>query len=220
MFSLHAIAVAARRQFGGVAAPSVADAPRRLPAVRAVRAADAEAMREFVQQALSPAARRCRFHGALQGCSAALLRHLTRVDGVQHVAFVATVPGDDGAERVVGEARYVACRGDERNAGCAEFAIAVADDWQGRGLADRLMAALFDRARDAGLRWLYGDVLGSNERMLGFTRRLGFSARSGSGDRDDDGDGIVRVERGVATLAPPRREAPWRGWLGARLTTP
>lgn len=215
-FSLYAVATAtahafaqasaaARCRFDAIAPPGAAaiEAGSPRPRVRRVRAGDAQAMGEFVQHALSPAARRCRFHGAVQGCSAAWLRELTTPDGMRHVAFVATVADADGRERIVGEARYVACsRDDEFNAGCAEFAIAVADGWCGSGVADRLMEALFDSARAAGLRWLYGDVLRSNVRMLGFMRRLGFVACGGADQPEDsadlDADGIVRLERGVA----------------------
>ena len=40
----------------------------------------------------------------------------------------------------------------------AEFALAVADDWQGKGLGHALLERLCDAARAAGYRALYGHI--------------------------------------------------------------
>jgi acetyltransferase len=124
-----------------------------------------------------------------------MLKALTCVDQRAHVAFVLTV-AEPGRERIVGEARY-AVTGDRET---AEFGIVVADAFQGLGLAQRLMTALLDAARAGGLRWLVGEVLADNTRMLAFTRRCGFVATTRGVE-----PGVVRIERGVD---PPRH----RGW--------
>ncbi len=51
----------------------------------------------------------------------------------------------------------------------AEFAVVVADAWQGRGVARMLMTRLIDCARARGLKRLEGTVLRSNHNMLKFT---------------------------------------------------
>jgi len=76
-----------------------------------------------------------------------------------------------GAETLIGVARYVRDKGDERS---AEFAIVVADSWQGRGIGGRLLAKLADVARRRGLKRLYGEILAINRPMLGLVRKLGF----------------------------------------------
>lgn len=157
--------------------------------VRPIRPDDADALQSFVR-ALSPASRRLRFHAALNELSATMLTALTCVDQRRHVAFVLTV-AEGGAERIVGEARF-AVAGDRET---AEFGIAVADAYQGRGLAERLVAALLDAARARGLRWLVGEVLDGNARMLAFTRRCGFAMTTRGAE-----PGIVRVERRVERL--------------------
>ena len=87
----------------------------------------------------------------------------------------------------------------------AEFGIAVADAYRGHGLAERLLAALVDAACGAGLRWLIGDVLADNARMLAFVRRCGF-AESTRGVES----GLVRVERLVdQPLAAAQRAGSW-----------
>jgi acetyltransferase len=161
-------------------------------ALRPIRPDDAAALQSFVR-ALSPASRRLRFHAALNELSATMLRALTCVDQRGRVAFVLTVT-EHGAERIVGEACYAASSDGES----AEFGIAVADAFRGQGLAERLLAALIDSARAAGLRWLVGEVLAGNARMLAFMRRCGFAATTRGGLEP----GLVRVERSVDRPLP------------------
>jgi acetyltransferase len=156
-------------------------------ALREIRPDDAAALQTFVR-ALSPAARRLRFHAALNELTESALQALTDVDQRAHVAFVLTTT-ERGAERIVGEARYIVS-GDKET---AEFGIAVADGFRGLGLAERLVAALLRAARAAGLRWLIGEVLADNARMLAFARRCGFAETT----RGGLAPGVVRVERCV-----------------------
>ncbi len=156
-----------------------------LVTVRRVSAADAPAMQRFVE-GLSARSRRWRFHGWVNGCGEAFLRHLTEVDFDDHVAFVAYV-GDD----LVGEARYV--RGGHLTE--AEFAIAVADGYQGRGIARALMDALLAAAREAGVAHLYGDVMEDNAAMAAFMQRQGFAIDLARWDTVDAG--LVRYQRAV-----------------------
>jgi acetyltransferase len=159
-----------------------------LATLRPVVPADATAQCAFVA-GLSAAARYYRFHGTVNGMTDAMVRYFTCVDQERHVALVATVV-EDGREVMIADARYVA-DGDS-----AEFAIAVADRFQGCGLARRLLEALAACARRAGLRWLVGDVLPNNVAMLGLSDRLGF-ARSSRGVEV----GVVRIECSVTLLA-------------------
>jgi len=58
-----------------------------------------------------------------------------------------------------------------------EFAIVVADDFQGNGLGLKLLDNLIGIAQDKGLKSIYGIVLNDNARMLGLVKKLGFSVR-------------------------------------------
>lgn len=167
--------------------PTPKPAESRSVALREIRPDDAAALQAFVR-ALSPVSRRLRFHLALNELTESGLTALARVDQRAHVAFVLTIR-ERGAERIVGEARYVVSCDKET----AEFAIAVAEGFRGLGLAERLMAALLRAARAAGLRWLIGEVLADNARMLAFARRCGFAATT----RGGLAPGLVRVERCV-----------------------
>jgi acetyltransferase len=176
------------------------------PRLRPVDPADREAMRRFVQ-GLSAASRGLRFHGGVRADSDRLLTHLTQVDGRRHIAFVAVLACDDG-ELIVGEAgcvRGTAARPEEP----AEFAIAVADAWQGRGLARQLLRALLATAAEAEIDTVVGDVLAHNGRMVAFMQREGFVMAAAE---------EAGVQRWSRTLAPHRPSSPAlpAGWL-ARL---
>ena len=176
-----------------ILSPSIHPIPTPKPAgvaavaLREIRPDDVAALQAFVRT-LSPMARRLRFHAEVNELTESALQALTRVDQRAHVALVLTTT-EHGTERIVGEARYVVSWDKET----AEFAIAVADGFRGRGLAERLMAALLRAARAAGLRWLFGEVLADNARMLAFARRCGFGETSRGGLEP----GLVRVERCV-----------------------
>ena len=57
----------------------------------------------------------------------------------------------------------------------AEFALVVADAWQGKGLGRAILERLCRLAREAGYRALFGHILQDNPAMLGLARRLGFT---------------------------------------------
>jgi acetyltransferase len=188
------------------------------PTLRPVDATDAPAMRAFVE-AMSATSRRYRFHAGVQRCSEAFAQALCRTDGSRTLVLVAVAPtADGGATRIVGEARCVT-DADSDDGSAAEFAIAIADDWQGRGLAARLLAELATRALPQGVRWLYGDVLEDNEPMQALMHKLGFV----TGERAPE-PGLVRFEAGtesLRTVPAQRRRSPRRPWrddgLPARL---
>lgn len=152
--------------------------------LRPIRPDDEGIEQEFVRN-LSDESRYFRFRDAVRELSPRMLSQLTRVDYDRHLALIA-VTERGGRELQVGVARYVAS-GDGRS---GEFAIAIADDWQRKGLGSRLMDALMAAARERGVREMYGEVLASNQKMLDFTARLGFRARLDASDPR-----VVRVEQ-------------------------
>ncbi len=145
--------------------------------------------------ALSVASRRNRFHGAVSGLSTARAEAMTNIDYRSHMGFVVTVSEGD-AELVIADARYVMNDDGES----AEFAVVVADAWQGLGLGRRLISALCKCAHRAGARWLLGEVLVGNRDMLLLMERCGFAAAPHACD-----EGLVTVERSVSE--PPARPA-------------
>ena len=69
-----------------------------------------------------------------------------------------------------------------------EFAIIVADRWQGKGLGSKLLTSLIDIARTMGVKRLWGEVLSQNHPMLELVKKGGFALKT------DHDSGTVRVE--------------------------
>jgi GNAT superfamily N-acetyltransferase len=155
--------------------------------VRPVLAFDAAAEQDFVR-ALSAGSRQRRFHVGLRELPPALLRAMTDVDHDAHVAIVAEAISDDDEATIVADARYV--RGPTADLGRdeAEFAIAVADAWQGAGLGRTLMQRLARHAVRHGITRLLGDVQQGNAAMFAITGALG-----GRLVASPNGPGVIRT---------------------------
>jgi len=133
-------------------------------------------------------ARYDRFMAPMPNLPPDLIKRFTHIDYASHLALVAEVFAD-GRETVVAEARYV----NGADPSEAEFAVAVAEDWQGQGLASLLLAKLLRRAAAAGIRRVAGQTLATNERMLHLARKAGFTATP-----SPDMRGLVLLERTLA----------------------
>ena len=116
---------------------------------------------------LSPESRYRRFFTPTSELSEAQLTYLTEVDHHDHEALVAIEPG---TEHGIGVARFVRSPADAET---AEVAVAVADFWQGRGVATALLDRLAERARAEGVRRFSADILAENRPMLELIGELG-----------------------------------------------
>lgn len=136
---------------------------------------------------LTEPARYDRFMSPMRNLSPELIKRFTSIDYSDHLALVAEV-FEGGQEIAVAEARYVL--GKDRST--AEFAVSVADAWQGQGLAKRLLATLLCRASTAGVQKMVGETLATNDRMLHLARKAGFTIR-----RSPDVRGLMLLEKTV-----------------------
>lgn len=169
--------------------------------LRCVRPGDG-ALLGGLLRALSAASRYRRFHAFVNEFSESWRARLTRV-APDEAALLAIVRAG-GREIAVGEARYAPA--EDAGADTREFALVVADEWQGLGLGARLLRGLLCCAEHAGVRVLYGDVFADNAAMLACAQRLGFSRRRHPTDAR-----LVRVAktlRPAAETAAPVRRAP------------
>ncbi|MGE5338931.1 MAG: N-acetyltransferase family protein [Gemmatimonadota bacterium] len=149
----------------------------RVVTVRPVLPQDAEAEQAFVG-ALSPTSRRERFHLTLNMLPESVLRQFTEIDYRSHVALVAEANGDDDESILVADARYVR----RADPAIAEFALVVADEWQGVGLGNALLQRLVQHARRSGVARLQGDMLASNAAMAALAHRFGARMTFVAGD--------------------------------------
>jgi acetyltransferase len=150
--------------------------------VRPIRPEDA-ALEERFFEGLSERSRYQRFMHELRHLSPAMLARFTQLDYDRELALVALAPG---GEEFIAVGRYAP----NPDGVSAEFALTVADAWQGRGLGRALLERLCQRARAAGYRSLDGHILNANRDMLDLALRLGFAESGHAG-------GVVTVVRNL-----------------------
>ncbi|QNK02126.1 GNAT family N-acetyltransferase [Dyella telluris] len=95
-----------------------------------------------------------------------------------HVVALVALSNAGAGDIMVGGARYVTSPSGEN----CEFAVTVADDWRGLGLARQLMQQLINTAREREVRQMEGTVLATNTGMRGLAKRLGFKDGPYPGD--------------------------------------
>jgi acetyltransferase len=92
------------------------------------------------------------------------------IDNNNAIAITAEY-GDGVSKRNVGVVRLLV----DPDQQSGEFAIVVADDFQGSGLRWRFMETLISIARNRGLKSVYGYVLPDNYRMLKLLKEFDFT---------------------------------------------
>lgn len=140
--------------------------------IRPIRPEDAEMEQAFVD-ALSERAKHYRFMNTLKHLTPEMLARFTQIDYDREMAFIAVV-NENGMDVEIGVCRYIINLGGDT----CEFAIVVADNWQGKGVAYKLMDALIEYARYQGLSAMTGDVLVDNHDMLHLVKSLGFVVKA------------------------------------------
>jgi acetyl coenzyme A synthetase (ADP forming)-like protein len=136
--------------------------------LRAPAREDAGALISFFER-LSEHSRYLRFHG-IRRADAALVEHFLDPDWVDRGALIGLLAEPAGGERVVALAEYARLR----DPAVAEVAFTVADDFQGRGAAPRLLEQLAGRAGEAGIESFVAEVLPENAAMLAVFHDAGF----------------------------------------------
>jgi GNAT superfamily N-acetyltransferase len=129
-----------------------------------------------------------RFFAAKPELSDRKAGYFTNVDGINRFALVAVDPEREG------EIIAVVSFDREGTTDRAEYAAAVADRWQGRGLGLALTRRLIEAALKRDVRVLTGVVLFENKRMLSLLKDLGLPERL----RYEDGIEYVEID-----LSPP-----------------
>jgi len=150
---------------------------------------DVELQRAFFRT-LSAESRYCRFMTRLRELPDTLAERFANIDYRCHLALLAEVFDETGQETMIGEARYVV---DARDPMTCEFAIAVADAWQARGIARALLERLERQAVASGIRRMIGDTLSTNKAMQRLEARAGYGIRASLEDAD-----VTKLEKVLA----------------------
>jgi len=144
--------------------------------LRPIRPEDAEMEQTFVR-GLSEETKYFRFMDTVQELTPTMLVRFTQIDYDREMALMA-VTTVDGVEQELAIARYAT---NPDGLSC-EFAVVVADQWQHKGIGHKLMSALMDAARAKGLTRMEGEILGTNQAMLGLVASLGFAIHTSADD--------------------------------------
>lgn len=113
-----------------------------------------------------------RFFGHKRELSEEELKRATEVDFEMTVALAVTIPAGDGDETIIGAGRYIMYDPPD-DSGSAEIAFTVEEDYQGQGIASRVLRHLLLIAREKGVSRFEADVLAENKAMLAVFARSG-----------------------------------------------
>ena len=124
---------------------------------------------EFIR-GLSPETSRFRFFQIIKDLPHEALVRFCNIDYDREMAFIAQ--SREGDRRIeIGVARLIL----EPNKKRGEFAVVVADKYQGRGLGIKLVDMLIDVAKEKGLESMYGIIMAENVKMISLVEKLGFT---------------------------------------------
>lgn len=141
---------------------------------RPIECADQARFKMFFKT-LSPSSVHFRFFEIVKELPNETVEKFCDLDYSQEMAIVAE---PEGEEKIVAVARLMV----DRKLSRGEFALVVADDWQGLGLGAELVAYLIKIARDYGLAELFCFVSSDNARMIGLAEKFGLKTKSSDGD--------------------------------------
>jgi acetyltransferase len=163
--------------------------------IRPMLPQDSRLQREFFRS-LSARVRYSRFMASFNELPDGVAERLGKIDYSSHLALLAEI-FEDRSEIMVGEARYVI---DEHDSAACEFAIAVADNWQGCGVGRALLAQLEREAAASGIRRMVADTLYDNKAMRGLAVASGYAVTANPKDAR-----LVKLEKQVSawTAASP-----------------
>ena len=137
--------------------------------IRAIRPGDKAGLVDAFGK-LDPESFYTRFFRAKGSLSDQELKAATEVDFENVVALVVTVESG-GKETIIGGGRYLAFN--LPSARSAEVAFVVEEDYQGLGIAGRILKHLARIAREKGVSQFEAEVLPQNKAMLAVFRRSG-----------------------------------------------
>lgn len=138
--------------------------------LRPIRPDDRLIEKELIE-GLSADSSRYRFFCHVKEATESMLRLFCDVDNKNAVAIIAEYHTNT-ARRNVGVVRLNVDPDQES----AEFAILVADDFQGTGLGRKLMETLMKIAQGKKLKKIYGSVLADNYKTLNMVKEFDFKA--------------------------------------------
>ncbi|MEM4188690.1 MAG: GNAT family N-acetyltransferase, partial [Candidatus Hadarchaeum sp.] len=140
--------------------------------LRPIRPEDEKIEYEFIK-GLSEETSRFRFFRIIKELSHEDLVRFCNIDYDREMAIIAEIT-EGGVKKEIGVARLITEPGKKRG----EFAIVLADKYQGKGLGTKLMDMLIEIAQEKGLESIYGIIMRENKKMIRLAQKMGFTIRS------------------------------------------
>jgi acetyltransferase len=148
----------------------------RVVLLRPIRPEDELLERELIA-GLSEQSMRFRFFYLIKDITHGMLTRFCNIDYEREMAIIGEYTSN-GKRRNVGVGRLMMQPGGETG----EFAVLVADDFQGNGLGLKLADMLIGIAHEKKLKSIYGIALRDNTKMLRLAKKLGFMTQPYSSD--------------------------------------
>ncbi|MEM6331253.1 MAG: GNAT family N-acetyltransferase, partial [Planctomycetota bacterium] len=154
--------------------------------IRPIRPADEPAWHGLVESC-SVESLKARFFHAIGKTTHTLATRYCYIDYDREMALVAMLPakdgpgageGDSGGEAMIGVGRIIR----EPDGLSAEYAVLVADDYQGKGLGLALTSSCLDVARGMGVERVIGTTAADNTRMIATFVENGFTVEPKADD--------------------------------------
>ena len=146
--------------------------------IKPIRSEDAMAEVDLMKS-MSKESKSSRFMHTVNELTPDMLARFTKLNYDREMAFGAFTQKNN-KEKLRGVSRY-SINPDKKS---CEFAIAIADKWQGLGLASQLMLILIEHVKDRDLKVIEGTVLKNNTSMDKLMESLGFTKRASPDDYD------------------------------------
>jgi acetyltransferase len=150
--------------------------------LRSITPKDKRIEKELID-GLSIQSSRYRFFHVIKEATEEMVNQFCDIDYKNEIAIIAEFNAND-KRRNVGVVRLFI----DPSQQTGEFAILVADNFQGSGLGTKFMETLIEIGQKMGLKSIYGIVLAENNGMLTLAKEFGFSIGANS-------DGEVRITR-------------------------
>ena len=143
--------------------------------LRPIRPEDEPMELDFIK-GLSIETSRYRFFQIIKDLPHDALVRFCNIDYDREMAFIAeTIDSDSNRARKIeiGVSRLIL----DPNKKHGEFAVVIADKYQGKGLGTKLVDMLIEFARDKGAETIYGIIMSGNIAMIRLCEKLGFTTR-------------------------------------------
>ncbi len=148
--------------------------------IRPIRPSDADLLIDHFYS-LSKKSIYMRFFSPVKQLSKSMVIKFTQIDYDREIALVALM-GKGRDKKIVGVCRIIL----EPDKTLGEFALAISDNWQGKGIGSSLLRQCLKAAKGKGVKQVMGIVLAENTQMVKLGKKLGFSIKRNIESREYD----------------------------------